>query len=123
MPPMRRPSARRVLVCLAAAGALLLGRDAAAGAAEAAQKPTVRRSEKGLNFDLPADWPIEERNGVVGPVPVEEYLGAKLGAMEMRLQAMEQQLGGLDVRMRVLEEAIKRQTPGLKSSERPAGAP
>jgi len=79
---------------------------------------TVRKTSEGLHFQLPPDWPVEKRGSLVGPIPVEEYLARKLGVMEQRLQAMEQQVGALDVRLRVLEEAMKR--PRLQSKE---GAP
>ena len=82
-----------------------------------AEKATVRRSQEKLNFQLPPDWPIERRAGMVGPVPVEEYLAMKFKALDARLQTIEQQLNGLDLRLRVLEESAKKSASGLKSSE------
>ncbi len=78
---------------------------------------TVRKTAQGLHFNVPADWPIEERNGAVGPVPVEEYLSMKFKAIEGRLQAMDQQVGGLDLRLRVVEEQLKEQPKGMRSAE------
>ncbi|MBI4342530.1 MAG: hypothetical protein HY599_04095 [Candidatus Omnitrophica bacterium] len=82
-----------------------------------AEKATVRRSQEKLNFQLPLDWPIERRGGMVGPVPVEEYLAMKFKALDARLQSIEQQLSGLDLRLRVLEENAKKPASGLKSPE------
>ena len=36
----------------------------------------------GVNLLLPRDWPVEERHGVQGPVPIEEYLSMKFGQMK-----------------------------------------
>ena len=82
---------------------------------------TVRKVQGNLGFQLPPDWPIERRGGIVGPIPVEEYLAMKFNALEAHLQAIEQTLNGLDLRVRVLEEHEKKSAASLKSSEaRPA---
>jgi len=79
---------------------------------------TVRKTEANLHFQVPPDWPVEERGGIVGPIPIEEYLAKKFKLLEGRLQAMEQRLNGLDIRLRVLEEgAGGRRTQSLRSSE------
>ena len=82
-----------------------------------ADKPTVRKSQEQLHFQLPPDWPIEKRGGMVGPIPVEEYLAMKFKALESRLQTLEQKLNGMDLRLRVIEENQNRKTPqaGLRS--------
>ena len=86
-----------------------------------ADKPTVRKSQEQLHFELPPDWPIEKRGGMVGPIPVEEYLAMKFKSLDSRLQAMEQKLNGMDLRLRVIEENQKAKTspPGLRSSGTP----
>ncbi len=81
------------------------------------RKPTVRKTEDGLHFNVPPDWPIEKRAGVTAPIPIEEYLAKKFSAIESRLQVLEQRVNGLDVRLRVQEEASKRPGQGLRSSE------
>lgn len=83
-----------------------------------AERATVLKTQERLHFELPPDWPIEKRGGIVAPIPVEEYLAKKFKALEGRLQQIEQQLNGLDVRLRVVEEAQKTPPPGLRSSER-----
>ena len=94
----------------------------AAGPVEAAETKTsastVVKTKEGLHFNVPADWPVEERNGAVGPVPVEEYLAMKFSGIESRLRTLEQQISGFDLRLRVLEEDNKSSRQrGLRSSE------
>ena len=81
------------------------------------QPVTVRKSEEGLHFEVPPDWPIEKRNGVVGPIPIEEYMGRKFQGVERRLQELEKQTTALDLRLRVMEEAMKGAQRRLQSSE------
>ena len=105
-----------VLACVLMVGATPLR----AEEATEAEKATVRKTQEKLNFQLPPDWPIERRGGMVGPIPVEEYLGMKFKAFEARLQTIEQNLNGLDLRLRILEEQAKKSTASLKSSEKTA---
>ncbi len=77
---------------------------------------TVLKTEDGLRFKLPADWPIERRGGVTAPIPMEEYLSRKLTAIEARLQGLERQVSAFDLRLRVLEEQAKKDQH-LKSVE------
>lgn len=88
-------------------------------AADGAQTPELEtKTAKGLKFKVPPDWPIEERNGVVGPIPIEEYLARKFSSVEARLKTLEQQAGSLELKVRVLEEKLKQQTQtGLRSGE------
>lgn len=91
----------------------------AAGATDS--KPsasTVVKTKEGLRFNVPADWPIEERNGAVGPIPIEEYLAMKFSGIESRLRTLESQISGFELRLRVLEEESKSpRQKGLRSSE------
>jgi len=103
-----------VLGLLAAADARAAADEAGAGDAAA----TVVKTKDGLRFTVPPDWPIEERNGVVAPIPVEEYLGRKFAGMESRLRTLEQQVNSFDLRIRVLEEHASRgQAGGLRSGQ------
>ena len=81
------------------------------------QAPTVLKTQEGLRFNLPEDWPIEKRGGVLGPIPVEEYLSRKFSAVEIRLRSIEQQVSAFDLRLRVLEEAAKRQPMSSRPPE------
>ena len=78
---------------------------------------TVIKTNAGLNFNVPADWPIEKRNGVVGPIPIEEYLGRKFSALDSRLQSLERQASAMDLRLRVVEEALQKSSRRLQSGE------
>lgn len=100
--------------------ATLAGRPPWARGEEAAKEPaTVQKTEQRLHFQLPPDWPIERRGGITAPIPIEEYLARKFKAIEAQLQALDQRFNSLDVRLRVLEEEVKKQSQskGLRSSE------
>ena len=94
-----------------------------AGAEEAAkpEPATVRKSKDGLQFQVPPDWPVEKRGGITAPIPIEEYLGRKFTAIEAQLQGLEQRFNGLDVRLRVVEEELKKQRQAQRSMEQPPG--
>ncbi len=42
----------------------------------------------GLNFQVPKDWPIEKRGGIVAPIPIEEYITIKFKNVEDELQSI-----------------------------------
>jgi len=79
---------------------------------------SVVKTEDGLRFKLPPDWPVEKRNGIVSPIPVEEYLSKKFSAVESRLQQLEQQVVAADLRLRTMEEELKKQQR-LRSGDQP----
>ncbi len=81
---------------------------------EEKQPPTVVRTRDGLKFVVPPDWPIERRSGVVGPIPIEEYLARKFGALDKKIQALEQKVGALESKVSALEARAKKP---LQSSE------
>ena len=112
---------RRLLI-FGVLGALVTGAHTAASAADK-DAATTRKTESGLHFQLPTDWPIEKRGGVVGPIPIEEYVARKMTSIESRLQGLEQQVGSIDIRLRVLEEGAKRQRTPLASQSLPVAEP
>ena len=99
---------------------VLVGSPVRAEDSESSETATVHKTSDGLHFNVPPDWPIQKRNGVTGPIPIEEYLARKFKALESRLQALEQHLSSLDIRLRVVEEETKKQRQGLRSAEQPA---
>ena len=106
------------LAALATLASVASNASAASAEDQNAQPPsTVIKTKSGLNFNVPADWPIEKRNGVVGPIPIEEYLGRKFSALENRLQSAERQASAMDLRLRVLEETLQKASRRLQSSE------
>jgi len=50
------------------------------------------KSKRGLNFQVPEDWPIEKRGGIVAPIPTEEYILIKFKATEEEFQAIKDDL-------------------------------
>jgi len=60
---------------------------------------------KGLHFQVPEDWPIEERGGIVGPIPTEEYIAIKFKATEEQSQVIKDKFTD---RMNELQLNLKR---------------
>lgn len=50
------------------------------------------RVSRGLRYSVPKDWPMDERNGGISPVPTEEYVLMKFKKIDARLAALEAQL-------------------------------
>ena len=96
-------------------GLLMLLLSGGVGRAEDAPG-TTRKTEDRLNFQLPPDWPVEKRNGIMAPIPVEEYLAKKFKALDSRLEYIEQRFNAFDIRLRALEEQNKKQSQTLKST-------
>ena len=55
------------------------------------EQETVKM-QQGLRFAVPDDWPVEERGGVVAPIPIEEYVVEKFDAIESELEAIRRDL-------------------------------
>ena len=47
---------------------------------------------EGLNFAIPEDMPIEKRNGVVAPIPFEEYSYFKFKKLEEKISALDKKI-------------------------------
>jgi len=50
------------------------------------------KKKNGLNFQVPEDWPIEKRGGIVAPIPTEEYMSIKFKATEEEFQIIKADL-------------------------------
>lgn len=50
------------------------------------------RVSRGLRYSVPKDWPMDERNGGISPVPTEEYMLFKFKKIDERLAALESQM-------------------------------
>lgn len=50
---------------------------------------TTVTTKEGLTFRVPDDMPIENRGGIVAPIPFDEYAYGKFKRMEKRLAQME----------------------------------
>ena len=119
MPPPKKCLTRKKCLTLFWVAVWVLG-GTVTHAQEPKEKVTTQKTREGLHFELPPDWPVEKHGGLVAPIPVEEYLAMKFNTLEARLQTIEQQLGGFDIRLRAVEEELKNKQKGLRSSEPPA---
>ncbi|MBI4227274.1 MAG: hypothetical protein HY600_03250 [Candidatus Omnitrophica bacterium] len=66
----------------------------------------VTKEVKGFRFKVPADWPVEERNGTVAPIPSEEYLSKKFLAITTRFEAAEKRLTTMETKQAALESQM-----------------
>ena len=65
------------------------------------------KTEKGLRFAVPEDWPIEEHGGALAPISVEEYVARKFKAIETRLEIIESGLSQKSGDIKSSSSAIK----------------
>jgi len=75
--------------------AVFFGLTGAGFAQEEKENPTAENPVRvvgGVGFSVPADWPIERRNGATGPIPIEEYMALKFNKLEERISALEKKL-------------------------------
>ena len=56
----------------------------------AADEP--KRMEKGIKFNVPPNWPIEEKGGGLAPMPVEDYVLKRFKEIEGQLKELEKSL-------------------------------
>ena len=62
---------------------------------------------EGLNFNVPEDMPIEKRNGVIQPIPFEEYLYFKFSKIQEKLTSLDEKMDKLQVSVDQLAIAQK----------------
>ncbi|MBI3322553.1 MAG: hypothetical protein HYZ94_02615 [Candidatus Omnitrophica bacterium] len=91
-----------------------------AWADEKEESAATVKSSDGLHFIVPPDWPIERRNGIVGPVPIEEYMAKKFGALNKRLDALEKKIGALESKVTALENEARKKA--LQSTPQPVSS-
>ena len=77
-----------------------------AGSSAAPGEELVIKEVKGLKFKVPADWTVEERGGMIAPVPVEEYLSKKFSAAAARFDAAEKRLAALETKQAEFEQKL-----------------
>ena len=61
-------------------------------------------TKEGLTFRVPKDMPIEMRNGIQAPVPIEEYMYAKFKKVEKKMGKMEEKLDNIEKLLIELKE-------------------
>lgn len=73
-------------------------------------------TKDGLNFRVPEDMPIQKKDGIVAPMPFDEYMYGKFKKIDMRLEHMETQLQNIE---KLLEEMKQSQPKVLKAGGTP----
>lgn len=76
-------------------------------------KYTTVTTPEGLTFRVPEDMPIEKRNGIVAPIPFDEYMYGKFRQMDARMSSIEARLGRI-------EELLLRLVPGSGGASAPS---
>ena len=122
-PTGSRKSRNRFVLGLALLGGILVWGAVSVTYGQAEKKP---REQKGLKFDVPDDWPIEERGGVVAPIPVEEYVSQKFQEYDPRLEALQRELNSnfeeLQKQLGSLEENLKEEIKKAREQIEPLRA-
>ncbi len=93
---------------IAAAGVVMAG-----SSDSYAEEKMSFKTQKGLNFAVPEDWPIEEHGGALAPISVEEYVSRKFKAVEERLDVIEKSLSEK-------EKAVEVPSSGVTNSGEPS---
>ena len=62
-------------------------------------------TKEGLSFRVPEDMPIETRNGIVAPIPFEEYVYAKFQQIDGRLRKISTKLDEIEKILIFLKES------------------
>lgn len=114
------PVPRRHVGKLAGVGFLLtclLG--TGSGNASADDEPMAERMKKyrfetvttkeGLKFSVPSDMPILNENGLVTPMPFDEYLYIKFKFIEERMQSLEQRIEKMESKILAEFKELKAQ--------------
>ena len=119
--------------CLLAIGFLMLPFGTASGYDDAEAQKTAEYMKKyrfetmttkeGLTFSIPSDMPIDRKNGLVQPIPYEEYLYIKFKLMEERMKSMEEHLDKMEEKILAKFTELKTQIKSLEvKSETPEPA-
>jgi hypothetical protein len=56
-------------------------------------------TKEGLTFSIPSDMPIERKDGLVQPIPFEEYLYFRFKKMEERMDQLDRRLDDFEGRL------------------------
>jgi archaellum component FlaC len=78
-----------------------------------------------LNFQLPEDWPVEKRGGLITPIPTEEYVSMKFKEVEKEFESVREEFSltsdGLREDLKAMEERFSRQAEEFQSQEAALG--
>ncbi len=53
-------------------------------------------TKEGLTFRVPEDMPIEKRDGIMAPIPFDEYMYGKFKQLEKKMQGLEEKIAQLE---------------------------
>ena len=67
----------------------------------------IVKTEGAHHLLLPKDWPVEQKDGRVAPIAIEEYLSLKFGQVKEKFNDTEQSLAALAQRIAQLEQEHK----------------
>ena len=67
----------------------------------------IVKTEGAHHLLLPKDWPVEQKDGRVAPIAIEEYLSLKFGQVKEKFNDTGQSLAALAQRITRLEQEHK----------------
>ena len=77
------------------------------------------KTQEGLIFKVPPDMPIVKRDGVVSPIPLDEYLYQKVKKLTERLDELDnQRMDVLNMKLKAFDEKIERLSKQIQELER-----
>lgn len=97
---------------------------ALSGAAEEDEEfeyKTVIKVVDGIKFDVPEDRPIERKDGVIGPMPMDKYVAFKFSKSEKRLEKIEDSIERIEEDLKLIRKDIESLKKHRISSEKQEG--
>ena len=74
-----------------------------------------------LNFQVPDDWPVEKRGGLMTPVPTEEYVSIKFREIEKEFQSVRDEFSaeftGFQTDLKNIEEDLLKEIQRSQSED------
>lgn len=71
------------------------------------------------NLQIPEDWPVEKRGGLIVPIPTEEYVSMKFSGIETEFQSIENEFFGkledLEASLKNVEDNFQKELKKLRS--------
>ena len=79
----------------------------------------VVTTKEGLRFNVPSDMPIQRKDGLVQPVPFEEYLYIKFKKIEQRVVLLDEKVKKMDEKLSSkLDELLRRSSSGPSAPDK-----
>ena len=77
-------------------------------------------TKEGLSFSIPSDMPIERKDGLVQPIPFDEYLYIKFKQIEDRVTKLEERQDKMEDRLMAEFRQLKEMIAELKPKNDPS---